>query len=97
MIFNLYFYKDGYLEKMTKRIGYSLKFYQFKQRLEYKCKSKLIGLREIDESYTSKICSNCGNEHKSLGSNKIYECIKCKIKIDRDINGARGIYIKNFM
>ena len=30
-----------------------------------------------------------------LGTNKIYKCIECNLKIDRDINGARGIFIKS--
>lgn len=85
------------MSKIVKRVAYLLKFYKFKERLENKCKSKLIGYKEIDESYTSKICSNCGNIHDDLGSKKIYECSKCSIKIDRDINGARNIYTKSYM
>lgn len=89
--------KDGNLARISKRIGYSLKFYKFKQRLAYKCGVKKIGYKEVDESYTSKLCSKCGNEHKVLGSSKIYCCIKCGLILDRDINGARNIYIKSKM
>lgn len=87
--------KNGFLPKITKRIGYSLKFYQFKQRLAYKCGINKIGYKEVDESYTSKLCSKCGNEHKLLGRLKVYCCIRCGMLIDRDINGARNIYIKS--
>lgn len=83
------------LTDMTKRVGYRLKFYQFRKRLEYKCALSEIKYQSVDESYTSKICSNCGNYHKNLGSNKIYKCTSCGIKIDRDMNGSRGITIKS--
>ena len=46
------------------------------------------------ENYTSKACTNCGHIKQNLGGNKIYKCKKCKSVIDRDINGARNIYIK---
>lgn len=82
------------LQKMTKRIGYKMKFYLFKQRLEYKCKIKGINFKEVDEKYTSKICSNCGWLNEKLGSCKVFSCNECKEKLDRDINGARGIMLK---
>ena len=89
--------KDGNLTKMTKRIGQSMRLYVFKQRLKYKCECVGIKYEEIDESYTSKICSNCGQIDKNLGSKKKYDCKGCKIVMDRDMNGARGIYIKKYM
>ena len=46
---------------------------------------------------TSKMCYNCENIHKTLGSKKIYKCKKCKIEIDRDINASINIYKKGFL
>ena len=45
------------------------------------------------EEYTSKTCGRCGelNDVKALD---VYSCNKCKLVIDRDVNGARNIYIK---
>jgi len=83
------------LSKMTKRIAYKLKFYTFRQRLEYKCKINKINYATIDEKFTSKMCSYCGNCKEDLGSSKIYNCTSCKKIMDRDINGCRGIYIKS--
>ena len=83
------------LTKITKRIAHCLKFYKFKQRLDYKCMANHINYKEINEAYTSKTCSNCGNYDKMLGGKKVYNCKKCDIKINRDINGARGILIKS--
>ena len=44
---------------LTKRIALKLRFYEYRQRLEYKCKLNKTGLKVIDERYTSKICSKC--------------------------------------
>ena len=40
------------------------------------------------------MCSVCRNIHENLRGNKIYDCEKCKTKMDRDINGARNIHLK---
>jgi len=48
----------------------------------------------VDESYTSKTCTKCGEQNKNLGSSKHFKCSKCGLEIDRDINGARNIYLK---
>lgn len=56
------------------------------------------------EEYTSKTCGKCGRietEKKERASgtktkrNRIVECVKCKIEVDRDINAARNILILN--
>ncbi len=80
--------------KLTKRIASMLSFYKFKMRLRYKCAKNKVNLYEIHEGYTSRLCSICGWDNKKLGSSKIYNCIICKNKIDRDINGARNILFK---
>ncbi len=83
------------IDKMTKRIGSRMRLYVFKERLKYKCSIKGTKYLEVNEAYTSKLCSQCGNHYdENLGSKKIYECLKCKRKIGRDINGARNIMIK---
>jgi IS605 OrfB family transposase len=91
--------KNTYMDKMTKRIAYKLKFFSFHQRLIYKCQLNNCNYKKVDESYTSKMCSKCGTIDYNLGSNKIYKCIndKCKLKIDRDVNGCRGIFLKNML
>lgn len=81
------------LDKMTKRIGLSMKLYQFKQRLSYKCEQRKIGYAEIDEAYTSKTCTNCGYLKNDLGDSKVYKCNSCKFIIGRDYGGARNIFI----
>lgn len=73
----------------------SLKHYQFKQRLLYKCKTNENCSTIIcTEEYTSKTCTVCGSLN-NVGDSEIYKCGKCNLIIDRDINGARNIFIKN--
>ncbi len=84
------------LPKIVKRLMYIYSFFRFKERLQYKCKVKNIKLHIVDESYTSKTCGSCGKLNNSLGSNKRFICPYCSTRIDRDINGARNILIKNW-
>ena len=85
------------LSKTQKVACLRTKYYKFQQRLEYKCKLHKINYKLIDESYTSKYCSECGFCKENLGKVKIFICDKCNCILDRDINGARNIYIKSCM
>lgn len=87
--------KNGNLNPMTKRVLGKLSHYKFRQRLKNKCKKYKCHYLEVNESYTSKTCCNCGNLHKSLGTSKTYECIECELILDRDVNAAINILIKN--
>jgi IS605 OrfB family transposase len=82
------------LNDMTKRVAYQLSFYKFFERIKSKAEEYGIICKIMDESYTSKTCSKCGNIKQDLGSDEVYECKKCKMTIDRDINAARNILIK---
>jgi transposase len=59
-------------------------------------KMKEKGAIICTEEYTSKTCGRCG-ELNNVGKSEIYRCSKCLLVIDRDINGARNILIKNIM
>ena len=48
----------------------------------------------VEEQFTSKICSRCGYYHKTLGASKVFDCPKCKSKIDRDENAVYNILMK---
>ena len=79
------------LDKKTSRGALTWSHYLFRKRLEWSYSSNL---HVITEEYTSKTCTNCGTM-QDIGREKIYNCSKCKIIIDRDINGARNILLKN--
>ena len=86
---------DFNLHKTTKRVIQSLRYFEFCEKLTFKCKEYNVSLKIVDESYTSKTCSCCGIINKMLGSKKTFKCPHCNIKIDRDINGCRNILMKS--
>ena len=53
--------------------------------------------RLVDESYTSKVCSNCGSCNDKLGRSKIYNCNNCNKIFDRDFNACRNIFMKSMI
>jgi putative transposase len=77
------------------RAMYNLSFYQFRMKLTSKSNERNCILDVKPEPYTSKTCTKCGNIKYSLGSQKLYECEKCGLKIQRDYNGARNIMLRN--
>jgi transposase len=87
--------KTSVLTNMQKRIIQMMKHFTFRQRLEYKCKTKGIKFKAVNEYNTTKTCSKCGTIN-NVGRAEIYNCknVKCKLVIDRDINGCRGILLK---
>ena len=91
------FESQNMVKKNTKRgINRGLlqmKHYRFKEKMHYKCKEKGVRLDICGEEYTTKTCGACG-KIKEMGGAKTYECDRCGLKIDRDINAARNILLK---
>ncbi len=68
---------------------------EFTKQLKYKCDwygKNLIEIGTFEPS--TKTCSCCGNVQDVLLSERIFNCKKCSVVIDRDVNAA--INIKNF-
>ena len=72
-----------------------LSHYKFRMKLTHLCAKNGTKLYVIDESYTSKTCGKCGTLKSDLGNNRIFNCDVCNLVIDRDLNAARNICIKN--
>ena len=87
-------YKQRKLNGRVKFVLNNLSHYKFKMHLLNKCKEYGSELIEVTEEYTSKTCTNCGTQSTNYSKERIKECV-CGYKIDRDINGARNIMIKN--
>ncbi len=87
----------GNLKKINKRRISILSFYKFNETIKNMGIKYKSNIKLIDEYNTSKMCHNCCNIKKDLGAKKVYECNKCKIKIDRDINASINIYNKGFL
>lgn len=93
----LNFHKCKKTNRKTREKMSSLRHCAFFDRLLNKSreypKCKVI---QVNESYTSITCTNCGNLHKSLFNKDIYDCTKCKMSIGRDIGASRNIFMRFF-
>ncbi|WXG41209.1 MAG: transposase [Candidatus Freyarchaeum deiterrae] len=49
---------------------------------------------EVSPFYTSKTCSRCGEVHKALRSEKVFECPFCGLIVDRQLNASINIYLR---
>lgn len=70
--------------------------YRFQRLLLSICDSHGCELFLVTEEYTSKTCSGCGWMNANLGGAKEFNCPSCGLRLDRDVNGARNILIKNW-
>jgi IS605 OrfB family transposase len=68
-----------------------------KTMLEYKCDNAGVVFREVDEAYSTQVCSGCGTLPDSrpkgianLGI-RVWSCSSCGVSHDRDVNAARNI------
>ena len=82
----------GNLYKPTKRRLLTLSHYRFRMKLKSMAAKYNANIVEVSEYLTSKTCCVCGNINDNLGASKTYNCDRCKIIIDRDINSAINIY-----
>lgn len=80
------------LHSQTARAMLTWVHYRFKQFLIQKAVELKAGVIEVSEAYTSKTCSRCGSI-QGIGSRKVLSC-RCGLRIDRDYNGARGIFLR---
>lgn len=74
----------------------NLKFYKFKQRLLFKSQERGKKVFEVNEQYTTKTCSFCGNMY-TVGKSRIYQCSQCNKNIGRDVNAAKNILMKGII
>ena len=69
-----------------------------KGMLEYKCEHAGIPYHEVNEAYSSQICSSCGAIHGNLKGAaglgvRQWRCDGCGVSHDRDVNAAINILI----
>ncbi|RLG41003.1 MAG: transposase [Thermoproteota archaeon] len=81
------------LRSKTARSMLNYAHFRFKSFLQAKAEEYSCQVIEVSEAYTSRVCSFCGKE-QNIGSKPTLKCTCGKI-IDRDLNGARGIFLKN--
>lgn len=81
------------LPNMVKRQMLALRFYDFRMKLDWRCRMEGRKLVVTTEEYTSKTCGRCGLLNNN-GSAEWFRCRGCGLQLDRDANGARNIYLK---
>lgn len=79
----------------TKREMLTLSHSLFRSRLIHAAHKYGANVLIVNESYTSKTCTNCGTQNDNLGSSKLFKCTNCHIVIDRDFNGARNVFLRS--
>lgn len=86
---------DRKIGKQSVRKMLTWRHYTFRKRLIEKSKFTNSNVYVIGEEYTSKTCGNCFQLHHKLGGKKQFHCPHCNVKIERDLNGGRNIFLKN--
>lgn len=69
--------------------------YAFRCRLIQKAAENDSKVFVVDERYTTKTCGSCMRINHNIGGSKVFRCQHCKLTIDRDVNGARNIFMKS--
>ncbi|MBV9385718.1 MAG: transposase [Chroococcidiopsidaceae cyanobacterium CP_BM_ER_R8_30] len=77
--------------KLAKAIG-DLGMYEFRRQLEYKCQLYGTELVIADRWFpSSKLCFGCGHVKDMPLSERVYNCDKCGLVLDRDLNAAMNL------
>ena len=77
----------------TARMMLSFRHYEFKQRLRWKAWQRGALVVDVDEAYTSKTRSWDGTVNVRLGGARVIRD-ESGFGMDRDVNGARGIFLR---
>jgi putative transposase len=85
--------KANSLSSHTKRNLWTLRHYTFQQKLIGMCKQHNTTLYLVKEDYTTKTCGCCGTL-ANVENAKVFNCENCGYTMDRDVNGARNILLK---
>lgn len=83
--------------RLNRRVKFTLNqlsHYSFRQHLIHKCNEYGCQIDVVNESYTSMCCTKCGYLSKNY-IKRTKKCTYCGFEINRDINGARNILMKN--
>ena len=81
------------IRSKTARMMLSFRHYEFRQRLLWKAWQRGALVVEVNEAYTSKTRSWDGVVNNNLGGNTVVRD-RHGFGMDRDVNGARGIFLR---
>ena len=81
------------IRSKTARMMLSFRHYEFKRRLLWKAWQRGALVIEVDETYTSRTRSWDGSVKENLGGGATIRD-RTGFGMDRDVNGARGIFLR---
>ena len=84
------------LVSKVNRSNQALSHFSFRERLYHTAKRFKRKVHLVTEEYTSLTCTNCGDIN-SKNSDEILKCNKCYLIMNRDLRGARNIFLKNII
>ena len=76
--------------KLAKSIN-DVSWARFTQFLRYKAESAGCRVVDVPPQYTTQTCHECGNIQEMPLERRIFNCDKCSLQIDRDLNAAKNI------
>ena len=95
------FKSSGLVKRSTRRISrlsvramLSWSFYRFTQRLLMKTRHTACSVVIVSEAYTTMTCGSCGNLNHNVGTEKVFKCPACGVRLPRDWNAARNIFLR---
>lgn len=88
-------HKTRKISKQSVRQLLGWRHYTFRQRLISSSKRTSTKIHVVGEEYTTQTCGSCLKLYKNVGGRKIYQCPSCGVRIDRDLNGSRNIFLMN--
>ena len=89
--------EDGFTSELIKNKPYMAKtvldagWNRFRTFLSYKAASAGRKFVLVNPTYTSQMCSGCGTIVKKDLSERVHNCPKCGLVMDRDFNAAKNI------
>lgn len=88
---NLTKIKSKKYNKKSNKVVSNWGFKQFEMLLKYKAEASGVKINFVDARFTSQICSCCGMIDKQARNKGLYNCSRCKLLINSDINAAINI------
>ena len=88
---NLTKIKSKKYNKKSNKVVSNWGFKQFEMLLKYKAETSGVKINFVDARFTSQICSCCGMIDKQARNKGLYNCSRCKLLINSDINAAINI------
>lgn len=82
--------KNSKFRRYVTQVG----FYASIQEMKWQCKKYDIPFIQADKIFpSSQCCSSCGHQQKMPLSRRTYKCPECGMKMDRDLNAAKNLYL----